>query len=406
MTKKDWIRRYLAVRGKTLSLCSSLEIEDFVVQPTEEVSPPKWHLGHTTWFFEEMILRKFLVGYQRFDDGFSLLFNSYYKAAGEHWVQGDRGQLSRPAVREIYEYRRVVDEQVVGFLEAGDVGDEVLSLLETGLHHEQQHQELLVMDIKVIFAVNPCLPVYCTGERPKAVFSEHEWVSFGEGVADVGYGGSGFSYDNERPVHKHYLRDFSVRKQVVTNGEFLAFIRDGGYENPRFWLSQGWDWVRENRVSHPLYWRLKSGEWQEFTLYGVQALDLEAPVVHVSYFEAEAFAAWSGNRLLTEQEFEVFLRGESWDGERGDEVFHPFDAGDSMNQVWGWTASPYTGYPGFEPFAGDIREYNGKFMCNQFVLRGGCVATPEGHIRETYRNFYLPHQRWCFSGIRLGKDGK
>jgi len=398
-------KRYAEIRQSTKTICAPLEIEDYAVQPSAEVSPLKWHLGHTTWFFEEMVLVKYHPNYSKFNDQFSNLFNSYYKTAGAHWKQSDRGQLSRPTVKEVLAYRQSVDDALIKFLTQSDHHSKIAFLIETGLNHEQQHQELLLMDIKYILGANPILPTYCATPLKKAISIPNTWQSFTEGIYEIGFNGDGFAYDNERPEHKVYLQSFRVCKNLVSNGEYLKFIEDSGYQKPLFWLSKGWDWAKENAITAPLYWQKKGSDWVEFTLHGLQPLDLNAPIVHLSYFEADAYANWAGCRLPTEQESELFLRESAEEkSPKKPPIYHPTQSNAMANQVWWWTQSHYSPYPGFKKFDGILGEYNGKFMCNQFVLKGGCVATPQGHHRETYRNFYQPHQRWMFSGLRLGID--
>jgi len=397
--------RYTEIRQATIKICAPLEIEDYTVQPSAEVSPPKWHLGHTTWFFEEMVLVKYLPNYTRVNDQFSKLFNSYYNTANGHWNQSERGQLSRPTVKEVLAYRQSVDDDLIKFLTQSDPNSEIAFLIETGLNHEQQHQELLLMDIKYILGTNPVHPTYSTTSLAPALTINSAWQSFKEDLYKIGFKGDNFAYDNERPEHKVYLNAFRVRKNLVTNGEYLKFIEESGYQNPLFWLSKGWDWVKENAITAPLYWQNNGTNWIEFTLHGSQPLNLNAPVTHISYFEADAYANWAGFRLPTEQESELFLREFAKEKRpKTPQTYHPTQANSINNQVWWWTQSHYSPYPGFKKFDGEIGEYNGKFMCNQFVLKGGCVATPQGHHRETYRNFYQPHQRWMFSGLRLGHD--
>ncbi|TQF70586.1 ergothioneine biosynthesis protein EgtB [Pseudoalteromonas luteoviolacea] len=411
---KYFIDEYLKIREYSTALCSRLEIEDYTVQPIADVSPPKWHLGHTTWFFEEIILVKCLSEYTRFHQQYRFLFNSYYKSAGQHWKQSQRGELSRPTVEEVIRYRSYVDNFMVNYLSSAEIGDDVWSLLEIGLHHEQQHQELLLMDIKFILGCNPISPVF--SEKPLGLASpvNHTWRSFNEGIYSVGASDGGFSYDNEKPRHKNYIHSFAISENTVTNGDYLAFIDCGGYGKAEFWLSLGWEWVNDNQIGHPLYWRKIDNKWYEFTLHGLNLLDLNAPVTHVSYFEADAYAKWKGTRLPDEQEMEVYLASginnsadeleheKKQDDEAG--VYHPIKGDAQTGQVWCWSKSHYSGYPGYRPYQGMLTEYNGKFMCNQFVLRGGCIATPRSHYRHSYRNFYAPHQRWMFSGIRLAKD--
>ena len=398
-------RHYFSVRTHSCDICRPLAIEDYVVQPVAAVSPPKWHLAHTTWFFEELILRHHLPGYQRFDERFSELFNSYYKAAGKHWLQGERGQLSRPTVEQVYAYRAHVDAAMQALLHSGQCNAEVQSLLEIGLHHEQQHQELLYMDIKFILGANPLCPTYSDTPLPRATALPEQWLSWPEGVYEIGHHGNSYCFDNEMPRHKTYLHAYAIRNTLVTNGEYLEFIDAGGYSDPRHWLSMGWDWLQANAVQHPLYWHQAGGEqWYEFTLHGGVPLDMHAPVAHISYFEANAYAKWRGLRLPTEQELELYLVSADRQPEQDAGIYHPLHGDRAAGQLWCWTQSQYTPYPGFESYEGMLEEYNGKFMCNQFVLRGGCVVTPAGHSRPTYRNFYTPEQQWMFSGIRLAQE--
>lgn len=389
LSRDHLIEKYIAVRKHSLDICKPLSVEDYVVQPCPEVSPPKWHLAHMTWFFEELILVQNDQNYKRFNDGYRLLFNSYYKSAGEHWLQGHRGHLSRPSVEEVYHYREYVDDKVINYLRTSDPIPEVDFLLEVGLHHEQQHQELLLMDIKYILGMNPTFPSYFKEDYQPSSEKARSWKNFEEGVYEIGHGGNSFAYDNEGPRHKSYLYTFEIREDIVSNGEYLQFMEDGGYEEPRHWLSEGWDWSNQKKVNSPLYWMKRDGQWFEYTLNGLVALDLNAPVAHLSYFEADAFANWTDRRLPTEMELEVYLN------ELEDK---------SAGQLWTWSKSHYSPYPGFKTYKGMIGEYNGKFMCNQFVLRGGCLATPQGHYRHSYRNFYQPHHRWMFSGIRMARD--
>lgn len=381
--------RLAAVRAQTERLCEPLEIEDCAVQPCAEVSPPKWHLGHTSWFFEQFILQPHVAAYRVFDEGYALLFNSYYKSVGRHWLQSRRGALSRPTLREIIAYRRHVDAAMAALLNTS-ASPAVAALTEAGIQHEQQHQELLLMDIKYILGSNPSLPAYA-GEVTAATDDGGEgWIGVAAGIHAIGAEERGFSYDNERPRHRIWIEGCEIAARLVRNGEFREFIDDGGYRDPRLWQSKGWDWVQTEAIGAPLYWLCDGdGAWREFTLAGAAALDDNAPVAHLSWFEADAYARWRGCRLPTEQEYEVFLAQRPPSPPRG---------------LWGWTASHYSPYPGFRPFSGPLAEYNGKFMCNQFVLRGGCFATPLGHHRITYRNFFEPQQRWMFSGIRLARD--
>ena len=403
--QQQLLHQYQMVRSKSLEICSSIETEDYTVQPMADVSPPKWHLGHTSWFFEELLLVRFCPDYSRFNTQYSSLFNSYYKALGAHTLQADRGNLSRPTVDQILEYRHYVDANLAKFCNEHVLTDEMQSLIETGLHHEQQHQELLYMDIKFILASNVIDTQYAAQALPPAPEPIHGWSEFAQGLYQIGHDAAGFAYDNEKPAHQHYLYPFAISQALVTNGEFLAFIEDGGYAKPQYWLSQGWDWVNQQHVQQPLYWSCRDGDWHEYTLYGLITLDLNRPLVHISYFEANAFANWKKLRLPTEQELEVFLnQAPLATGFTDTTLLHPNKPQNVYGEVWCWTSSQYSAYPRFKAFDGILNEYNGKFMCNQFVLRGGCVATPDQHYRHSYRNFYQPQQRWMFSGIRLAKD--
>lgn len=403
--KENLINTFRKVRDKTLEICSHIENEDHAVQPIPDVSPPKWHLGHTTWFFEELILVKFQKNYNRFNNHYASLFNSYYKALGKHTIQSNRGDLSRPTVHEIHQYRAYVDRQLADFISQDFLTSETLFLIETGIHHEQQHQELLYMDIKYILATSELETRYSNASLQAAPEPNLGWCQFEEGIYDVGYDGQDFAYDNEKPRHKNYLYPFAISQTLVTNGEFLAFIEDNGYSKPQYWLSQGWDWVNEQQIKQPLYWSIRDGVWHEYTLYGLMPIDLNRPLVHISYFEAEAFANWKNLRLPSEQELEVFLHHtQTKPRKESGELLHPNDASNVNGEVWCWTRSQYLPYPRFQAFDGLLNEYNAKFMCNQFVLRGGCIVTPESHYRHSYRNFYQAQQRWMFSGIRLAKD--
>jgi ergothioneine biosynthesis protein EgtB len=406
LNKASLIARFQHVRQQTLEICAPIENEDYVVQPSPEVSPPKWHLGHTSWFFEEVILKKFKENYVEFNQQYRVLFNSYYKSVGKHTIQAERGSLSRPTVKEVLRYRAHVESELINLLADSPLTEELAKLIETGLHHEQQHQELLYMDIKAILANNIIDTNYALMplEHKPAKQLEENWTSYKEGLYEIGYKGKDFSYDNEGPSYQHYLYPFSINQNLVTNGEFLAFIEDKGYHQAQYWLSQGWDWIQQEQISYPLYWRKLDNKWYEYTLHGLVSLDFNRPLVHISYFEADAFANWQNLRLPTEQELEIYLSTSMANHKSTkDEIYHPHSP-HAAEQVWCWTRSQYLPYPRFKPFDGVLNEYNGKFMCNQFVLKGGCIVTPENHYRHSYRNFYLPHQRWMFSGIRLAKD--
>jgi len=380
------VEEYLRIRKCSEQICEPLQTEDYVVQPIADVSPPKWHLGHTTWFFETFILKPFSVNYQVYNDDYNFVFNSYYETVGNRVIRTDRGNLSRPSVNEIYQYRTYVDAAMVKFLDMV-LTDDVKELLILGFNHEQQHQELLLTDIKYILGNNPLFPVYSKDRKEVHSISEtaSEFLNVTEGIYEIGYEGKDFSFDNELNRHKVYLQDFAISKTLVSNAEFIEFISVGGYENFNFWHAEGWDWVKNNHITSPMYWHLIDGEWHHYTLNGLLPVDLSAPVSHVSYYEAYAFASWKGMRLPTEFEWEIAAQNFGW-GER-----------------WEWTESAYLPYPGFSKAPGAIGEYNGKFMVNQKVLRGASIATPENHSRITYRNFFHPHLRWQYTGIRLAK---
>lgn len=402
---------YERVRRQSLALCAPLSAEDMMVQSCADASPAKWHLAHTTWFFETFLLREFAAGYQPFHPDFIWLFNSYYNAVSAQPEKKLRAVFSRPGVEEILAYRRHVDAAMQE-LAAGDATEEVRARVVLGLNHEQQHQELLVTDIKHGFWSNPLHPAYAQGAMATARNAPPlRWMEFAGGLVEIGHAGEGFCFDNETPRHKVYLEPFRLASRPVTCGEYLEFMEDGGYRRPELWLSEGWKAVESERWSAPLYWMLgEDGGCQVFTLRGVVPLEdlLGTPVCHISLLEAEAYARWAGKRLPTEAEWEAAAATAAVRGNLlEDEVFHP-RAAESASQleqlfgdVWEWTASAYLPYPGFDPLPGALGEYNGKFMCNQMVLRGGSVATPASHIRASYRNFFPPATRWQFSGVRL-----
>jgi len=407
-TLQTW---YKTVRQQSLKLCSPLEVEDYQVQPMDDASPPKWHLAHVTWFFETFLLKTMRAGYQPFHPQYEVLFNSYYNGIGKAHPRAKRGFLSRPLLEEVLAYREYVDEAMLSLL-SGALADDVLFAVALGLHHEQQHQELILTDLKYNLGNNPLKPVYLPAQ-PKQVKSAMPltWHDYAGGLVEIGakeHGG--FVYDNEKPRHKVYLDPFQLASRTVTNGEFLGFVRDGGYDRPELWLSDGWAHLAAlgpERWRGPLYWREDGDEVLEYTLAGEAPLDLQAPVCHVSGFEADAYARWCNARLPTEAEWETAAACAPMTGNFVDAgVFHPaVSAAESLyGNVWEWTASSYGPYPGFKPFAGQLGEYNGKFMANQLVLRGGSCATPQSHIRPTYRNFFYPPDRWQFSGIRLARD--
>jgi len=406
------------VRQFTERLCQPLVTEDYVIQAMPDVSPPKWHLAHTSWFFETFILAQTSPEYRSPHASYAYLFNSYYVAAGERHCRPKRGLLSRPTVEEVYRYRAYVDQRMTPFL--GSLHGEKLErwspLVELGLHHEQQHQELLLTDVKYNFACNPLRPSYVTPGLTASLataVSTLRWVSFLEGVYWLGHGGQGFAFDNESPRHRSFVEPFELASRLITNGEYLAFMADGGYERPELWLSMGWDTVQREGWQAPLYWERRDGAWWTMTLAGMQPVREAEPVCHVSYYEADAYARWAKARLPTEAEWEVAAQPLPISGNFVEhQTFHPVpirqdDAAvlpvQMFGDVWEWTQSHYSPYPGYTAAQGALGEYNGKFMANQFVLRGGSCATSISHIRPTYRNFFPADARWQFTGIRLAK---
>ncbi len=376
---------FVETRKHTEALCEPLEIEDYVVQPIVDVSPPKWHLGHSTWFFEEFILKPHARDYILFNDDFSFVFNSYYETVGKRVVRSDRGNLSRPSVKKVYEYRNYVTQAIKALFE--DNSDSKLhDLLEIGIHHEKQHQELLLTDIKYILGNNPLLPVYSNDFKEHSA-EDHvqDWISIEEGIYEIGHNSDDFCYDNELSRHKVYLNPYEISNKLVTNQEFIEFIKDGGYKKFNLWHAEGWDWVNQNNIESPLYWHKIDGQWQHYTLGGLKKIAENAPVTHISYFEAFAFSQWKGCRLPTEFEWEAAQNYFRW------------------GQRWEWTESAYLPYPNYQKAEGALGEYNGKFMVNQKVLRGGSVATPTKHTRPTYRNFFQTNLRWQFTGLRLAR---
>ncbi|SFD77798.1 ergothioneine biosynthesis protein EgtB [Chitinophaga sp. CF118] len=378
---------YETVRKRSIYICAPLKTEDYVVQPIVDVSPPKWHLGHTTWFFETFLLKPHLPGYTEFDPDYNFVFNSYYESVGTRVVRTDRGNLSRPAVEDVMRYREHVDNAMHTLLDS-PVTPELETLIVLGLNHEEQHQELLYTDIKYILGHNPLLPAYDKNKAgtPVDTSRDDDFLSMPAGVYQIGHEGKGFCFDNELSRHSVYLQDYAISTKLVTNAEYLAFMEAGGYSDFRHWHAEGWDWVKTNQVTAPLYWHQLNGQWQHYTWQGLQPVTPDAPVCHISYYEAAAYAAWKGMRLPTEFEWEAAAPQLSW------------------GQRWEWTESAYLPYPGFTKAPGAIGEYNGKFMISQMVLRGGSEVTPPNHSRITYRNFFHPSLRWQFTGIRLAKQ--
>ena len=411
------IENFLNVRRQTQNLCDPLEIEDYGVQPMEDASPPKWHLAHTTWFFEVFILKPHLKKYVGFDEKYEYLFNSYYEGVGERYPRSTRGNLSRPTVAEVLEYRFYVDEKMEGLL--GEPSEEIEKLVVLGLEHEKQHQELILTDLKFNLGHNPLLPAYrgnLIQPQSNSNESSMEFVVFSGGLKTTGVCPEqiDFCFDNETPKHRVWVDEFALASRLVTNGEYLEFIEEQGYTAPILWLSEGWSSVQKENWQAPEYWYNNDGGWFEYTLSGGRELDRNLPVTHVSFYEAEAFARWFGARLATEFEWEMVaserMTNISEANLLNSDRLHPesaknlTDISQLYGDCWEWTSSNYRPYPGYKALAGTLGEYNGKFMSNQMVLRGGSCVTPKNHIRDTYRNFFYPSDRWQFSGIRLAKD--
>ena len=428
-------QRYQAVRAQTMRLCAPLETEDYVAQSCTEASPIKWNLGHTTWFFEEFVLKPYAEEYRLFHPDYAFLFNSYYNAAGDRTPRPMRGLMTRPVLRDVLRYREYVDEAMLALMERSSQGERLAGLIEIGWNHEQQHQELLLTDLKHLFSLNPMCPVYLAPDESlgKATAGHggaahpggrttgapapppFVWFEHGAGNRLVGHGGGRFGYDNEFTQHKVWLDGFALANRLITNAEYMEFMDEGGYERHELWLDEGWSLLQRHRWRAPLYWEKQNGTWQMFTLRGMQPVDPGEPVCHVSLFEADAYARWAGARLPTEEEWEAAAQEEPISGNLLEsERFHP-EAREDLStgplaqlygDVWEWTGSQYRPYPGYRTLNGALGEYNGKFMSSQFVLRGGSCATASSHIRSTYRNYFPPHARWQFTGIRLAKESQ
>ena len=401
--------RFAAVRDLSLALAARLSDADATVQSMPDASPTKWHLAHTTWFFETFVLRDHVAGYRRHDDRWPFLFNSYYEAEGRRHARDRRGMVTRPTLDEVRGYRAHVDAAMIAALPT--LQDEARALVELGCHHEQQHQELLVTDILHLFGENPLEPALHppARKRPVAMPGPIGWIGHDGGVVEIGHAGPGFAFDCEGPRHRALLSPHEIADRTVTNGEWAAFIADGGYREPRHWLADGWAWVQAEAVEAPLYWARQDDGWSRFGLDGRRAIDPAAPVTHVSLYEADAYASWAGARLPTEFEWEAAAARHDPDQGNVMAAAGPVEprpaAGPAFfGDVWEWTGSAYRPYPGFRAVEGAVGEYNGKFMSGQFVLRGGSCATPRGHVRASYRNFFYPHQRWQFTGVRLARD--
>lgn len=410
---------YERIRAFTIELCEPLQVEDFIPQSMTQASPVRWHIAHTTWFFEQFILKSYRNDYYPAHPNYDFLFNSYYNAIGERTIRYNRGLMTRPTLSDVIEYRDIINSRIHNLIHEIDTEkfSDIYKLVMVGLNHEQQHQELLLTDIKHLFSLNPLFPIYksLTNGHDNLSLAEIKFNKFAEGVYEVGHIGNKFSYDNEHPRHKIYLQEFELANRLVINSEYLDFMADGGYTKPEYWLDDGWAMLNKESWNSPLYWHKTSDEWQSFTLNGIKTLNLNEPVSHVSFYEADAYARWANYRLPTEEEWEIACRDLPIQGNFVDSGrFHPqvltidSDNKKNINQafgdLWEWSASSYRPYPGFKAVAGAIGEYNGKFMSNQFVLRGGSCASSQSHLRANYRNFFYPQARWQFSGIRLARD--
>jgi len=404
--------QFASIRSDSELLCDPLEIEDYGVQTIVDVSPPKWHLAHTSWFFETFLLVPYLNHYCEFHVDFKRLFNSYYEQVGAYHPRPERGFLSRPKVSEVYAYRKHVDAAMQTLLSQADHAqrDDIVRLTRIGLNHEQQHQELLLTDIKHILGRNPLRPVYKKLPQRQDKAPPLQWQAFAGGLTEIGHDGNGFGYDNEQPRHRVYLEPFNIASRLVTNREYAEFIEDGAYQRAELWLSEGWGAIKAGKFARPMYWERQQDGWGQMTLGGLRALDMEAPVCHVNYYEACAYAEWAGKRLPTESEWETAAASVVPTGNLRDSGYlQPMAAAQSglqqmFGDVWEWTQTAYAAYPGFHAPEGALGEYNGKFMCGQYVLKGGSCVTPADHIRASYRNFFYPADQWQFSGIRLAEN--
>jgi len=407
--------RFISVRKFTEDLCQSLIAEDYVIQSMPDASPVKWHLAHTTWFFETFIINQYIKNYAFYDSTFNFLFNSYYVLAGERFTRAKRGMLSRPGVEEVYKFRQDINEKIINLIETMDSlkSDEINFLIDLGLNHEQQHQELILTDIKHLFSLNPLKPMYSEKKRVDAnEVGSLNWISFPEGIYETGNRSKEFVFDNETPRHKTFISAFSLADRLITNKEYLNFIEEGGYHRPELWLSDGWTTVENEKWTSPIYWEKTDNEWWAFTLNGFNKIIPDEPVCHISLYEADAYARWAGTRLPTEEEWEAAASNKVIKGNFAENsYYHPIPLLENANglkqlfgDVWEWTRSSYSPYPGYKTLPGALGEYNGKFMSGQIVLRGGSCATPVSHIRSTYRNFFPPNARWQFMGMRLAKE--
>ena len=407
--------RYAATRAATDALAAPLSDEDCAIQSMPDASPVKWHLAHTSWFFETFLLEPNLAAYRAYDAAFRVLFNSYYNSVGDKHPRPQRGLLSRPSLAEVREYRRHVDRAMGELLALASAATTLRELIELGINHEQQHQELILTDVKHMLSCNPLKPAYAPPPRVAPAHGRAaalRWTEFAERMAEIGHDGSGFAFDNEGPRHREFVSAFALANRPVIAAEYVEFIEDGGYRRPELWLSEGWDWVNANAIGAPGYWEKDGAAWRQFTLVGMLPLDEDAPVCHISLYEADAYARWAGARLPTESEWELAAQSVPIEGHfaetgwlRPRPAQHDAASLQQMfGDVWQWTRSAYAPYPGFRSAAGAVGEYNGKFMCNQYVLRGGSCATPRSHIRATYRNFFPAPARWQFTGFRLARD--